>query len=655
MAPPPAPPGGGRAVRVLLLTIGSRGDVQPFVALALAFAERGRTAGQPSPASAAGASPDDRFKDPSTTYQVILASHEAHRAFVEAHGVAFLPLSGSPHALMATLSRGLLHLPAAAPALLAFLAELFDSAHAAALAAAPDLLVAAPSLLCSTHLADAMRLPLAHAFFMPWHRTAHVPHPFLVPPRDLGRAYNLASHVAAEEALQFGARALISAFRRARGLPTNSMHAREQRAMGREVARGAGWRYPAKGIPTVYGYSPSLLPKPPDWGDEIDVCGAFTIPSAPSTDSLPPDLLAFLQPPATPSNPIIYVGFGSIVPPDPPALLRAVVDAAQAGNWRVVLARGWAHPTPTPPPPGSPPGAAYPPAPADPLLSLPPAFHVVPSVPHGALFPHLSCAVHHGGSGTLSAALLAGVPSVVVPFFGDQYLWARECEARGVGKWVRRAGGRELLEAVRACLADGGMAGRCREMGRRMGEEGGAERAADFILERAGEALAATVARRKAVGLEEDEGEGVLVSPAPRPEMRVPAAEGEGEPGVEELERVAGEVLEAMEDGLELPPAFAPVDTGDEDAGQLPLPTAEVPAPRTSRMGALLSRLLSSFGPPERDLAASVASLPGSPEFAPTLAEALEEGRIRGRTLSSSTVGSLADMEGSWTMVDGEG
>jgi UDP:flavonoid glycosyltransferase YjiC (YdhE family) len=54
---------------------------------------------------------------------------------------------------------------------------------------------------------------------------------------------------------------------------------------------------------------------------------------------------------------------------------------------------------------------------------------VVDSVPHGWLFPRVAAAVHHGGSGTTGAALRAGVPSVVVPYFFDQPLWAR-CVAR---------------------------------------------------------------------------------------------------------------------------------------------------------------------------------------------------------------------------------
>jgi sterol 3beta-glucosyltransferase len=44
--------------------------------------------------------------------------------------------------------------------------------------------------------------------------------------------------------------------------------------------------------------------------------------------------------------------------------------------------------------------------------------------PHGWLFPKTSLIIHHGGAGTAHAAARAGVPSVVVPFAGDQFFWA---------------------------------------------------------------------------------------------------------------------------------------------------------------------------------------------------------------------------------------
>ncbi len=52
--------------------------------------------------------------------------------------------------------------------------------------------------------------------------------------------------------------------------------------------------------------------------------------------------------------------------------------------------------------------------------------------PHDALFPLMSAAVHHGGAGTTAAAARAGIPSVIVPFFGDQPFWAYCLHRQGV-------------------------------------------------------------------------------------------------------------------------------------------------------------------------------------------------------------------------------
>jgi sterol 3beta-glucosyltransferase len=52
--------------------------------------------------------------------------------------------------------------------------------------------------------------------------------------------------------------------------------------------------------------------------------------------------------------------------------------------------------------------------------------------PHDALFPRMAAAVHHGGAGTTAAAARAGIPSIVLPFFGDQPFWAQCLKMRGV-------------------------------------------------------------------------------------------------------------------------------------------------------------------------------------------------------------------------------
>jgi len=62
-----------------------------------------------------------------------------------------------------------------------------------------------------------------------------------------------------------------------------------------------------------------------------------------------------------------------------------------------------------------------------------PGVHVAEAVPHSWLLPRVSAVIHHGGAGTVAAALRAGVPSIVAPFFFDQWFWAQWLHRRGLG------------------------------------------------------------------------------------------------------------------------------------------------------------------------------------------------------------------------------
>ena len=115
------------------------------------------------------------------------------------------------------------------------------------------------------------------------------------------------------------------------------------------------------------------------------------------------------------------MGFGSIVIDDSEALTKTVFDAIELAGVRAVVSKGW----------GS-------------LISqhLTSNVFLVEDVPHDWLFRRISAVVHHGGAGTTAAAMAAGKPSVVVPFFGDQFFWGGIVEKAGVGS--RPISGKEL-------------------------------------------------------------------------------------------------------------------------------------------------------------------------------------------------------------------
>ncbi|MFM0649534.1 glycosyltransferase [Paraburkholderia bryophila] len=169
--------------------------------------------------------------------------------------------------------------------------------------------------------------------------------------------------------------------------------------------------------PMLYGVSPHLVNPPADWPANAHLCGQWMTPLADWTP--PQDLTEFLAQGDAP----IYVGFGSMTSFNAQTALKEVIAAA--GGRRTLLHRGWSDMD---------------------VSSLPANFHVVGNIPHEWLFPRMSVVVHHGGSGTSHSAARAGIPSVVVPFAGDQFFWANRLQRAGIagepvdGKNLRAAG-----------------------------------------------------------------------------------------------------------------------------------------------------------------------------------------------------------------------
>jgi len=109
--------------------------------------------------------------------------------------------------------------------------------------------------------------------------------------------------------------------------------------------------------------------------------------------------------------PPVYVGFGSMNQEQPERLADVVAAALERSDQRGILASGW--------------GGLKQRRLTENILQ-------VDDIPHQWLFPRMAAIVHHGGAGTTAAALRSGIPSVVVPFGGDQHHWGRILIEKGV-------------------------------------------------------------------------------------------------------------------------------------------------------------------------------------------------------------------------------
>lgn len=177
------------------------------------------------------------------------------------------------------------------------------------------------------------------------------------------------------------------------------------------------------GLPTLYGFSPAVVPPPADWPPTAHVTGYWTAPAPEWTPPAP--LTAFLDAGAPP----VYLGFGSMPDADPAAATGMLLGGLRRAGRRGVLLSGWSGLAPSDS--------------TDDVL-------VVGEVPHAWLFPRVAAVLHHGGAGTTAAGLLAGAPTVVVPFFADQFFWGRRVAALGAGP---RPVPRERLTAERVAAA----------------------------------------------------------------------------------------------------------------------------------------------------------------------------------------------------------
>ena len=165
----------------------------------------------------------------------------------------------------------------------------------------------------------------------------------------------------------------------------------------------AAWQ----GQPVLLGYSPLVVPPPADWPPTVHTTGYWFLEDDPGWRP-PRPLLDFLAAGERP----VCIGFGSMGGRERGAWQQMLLEAIDRSGRRAVLLAGWAGLSDEP---------------------LPPSVLALEAAPHAWLFPRLAAVVHHGGAGTTAAAFRAGLPQVVVPHLADQPFWGQCVQRLGVG------------------------------------------------------------------------------------------------------------------------------------------------------------------------------------------------------------------------------
>ncbi|KAF4992468.1 hypothetical protein FGRMN_7139 [Fusarium graminum] len=357
-------------LNIVIQVVGSRGDVQPFVALGTELRRHG--------------------------HRVRLATHGQFDRFVRDSDLEFFSIGGDPAELMAYMVKN----PGLFPSMKTLrggeiqrkrkmVDEMLHNCWRSCiepdeLTGQPfvaDAIIANPPSFAHIHCAQALGVPLHLMFTMPWTSTREFCHPLAnlkTNGSDMSAsAANYVSYSLVEWMTWQGLGDVINAWRDTIDLEPIPF------SEGPCLAETLG-------VPFTYCWSPALVPKPADWAENIDVCGFFfrEMPSYKPDDALQ-HFLSTGPPP-------VYIGFGSIVIDDPKKLTSIILEAVNAVGTRAIVSRGWSKL-------------------GEGIVGDDNVFFLG-DCPHEWLFQHVNAVVHHGGAGTTACGLLNAKPTAVVPF-----------------------------------------------------------------------------------------------------------------------------------------------------------------------------------------------------------------------------------------------
>jgi sterol 3beta-glucosyltransferase len=421
----------GIIMRISVLALGSRGDVQPYVALGKGLQDSG--------------------------HQVRIVTFEIFRAMVENQGLDFLPVKGDAQALMNSTAGVQMMESGRNPFKLMrnimdtfgnLIDDYIESFSADALHDSEAIINQLPASLFGYDLAEKLNIPHIIASVIPLQPTGAFPLSLLAT-KSLGAVFNRATYQFAEQLAWQPFRAGVNRFRKRLGLKPAPLMGHFSTIRKRHDI-------------TINGFSRHVVPPPADWGDHVHTTGYWILNESQWTP--PRELLNFMEA----GQPPVFIGFGSMPMRDPALTTQHILDAVRLSGQRAVISSGWANLS------GKTTG--------DNIFWLDYA-------PYDWLFPRIAAIVHHGGSGTTALGLRSGVPSIVVPFGADQPYWGSRVMALGVGPApipFKTLTAEKLVAALQAMVNDREMRQRAAQLSEKLCAEDGLSTAVEIINKRLG-------------------------------------------------------------------------------------------------------------------------------------------------------------------------
>lgn len=417
-------------MKITIITAGSRGDVQPFVALGVGLKKAGHHAKICTHSSFEGL-----ILQYGLDYGFM--NDEMVRFLVSDHGHEAIESADGPFGWLKTAARVSKQFK---PIVRRMLEEQWKAAQGS------DVIIYHPKAAGGYDIAEKLDVPLIIS----------IPLPLLTPTRafpcvlfsrlKLGGWFNRLSY---------------SFLRYAGAMYGGVINTWRQEILElppRRITAGSLVRRNGEPVPVMYSYSPLVVPRPDDWPETTVATGYWFLDGG--EDWEPSDeLTSFL---AT-GPPPVYIGFGSIAGRNPARTTTIVSKALRTTGQRGIIASGW--------------GGLE-------ASVLPETVFRIEQAPHDWLLPQVAAVVHHGGAGTIAAGLRAGKPTIVCPFFGDQPFWGSRIAELGVGPKPipqKKLTTETLAAAIHVAVTDEDMRRCAAELGEKIRMEDGVGCAVQFI------------------------------------------------------------------------------------------------------------------------------------------------------------------------------
>ncbi len=410
-------------MKIALLTLGTRGDTQPFIALGRTLKARG--------------------------HDVVLGAPENFQSWIEGHGLSYRSIGVDMQAFVQSFEArrvmagnvfalARMWRQTIVPLTRKSLDAIWETARDA------DVIVYHPKAVGSVDVGEATGAALFYAAPFPIFPTKAFP--LFVIPGTYGPWLNRLSYK-------------LLLFSRLLFLPTVNRWRKDMLGLGKTSPFGTAEIAKDRKPGQLCAVSPSVVPGyPADDSENISVTGYWFLDEG--QDWHPdPALAAFLEN----GDPPVYIGFGSMTIGDPARLAQIILEGVRRAGVRAILATGW--------------GAI-----GD--MKVPESIHVIKGAPHHALFKHVAAVVHHGGAGTTAAGLRAGLPAFICPLTVDQPFWGRRVSSLGCGpkpQPLKRMSAERFAEGLMELTRTESYGVRAQELARAIAKEDGVARAAEII------------------------------------------------------------------------------------------------------------------------------------------------------------------------------